>query len=305
MKLRIKFLLWSLLLLFGFVSCSGNGDTVSVNTAVSPKIETPASTLGGTVDNTAALSKIGTPTPSLDGTAYNTAASSTIETFTFSSDGVAYSGKIYLPASYETKNDLPAIFLIDYSDQHFESVTDEFEKVIDGVQEIEGLEALVVSLENIPDIDAKSHAFQEYYQVFKDMTTYVDGHYTNNPSRTFIGRGSEAGIVLLALFLENSENSEFTNFIATDPSGLYGSEIIRMLENKDFPLNKGNKKLHFSFSTSNDRAKCMKIISLIEDANYPWLQFESKEYTNSDYENTYPVSYAEGLKFVFSDNSSY
>ena len=299
MKLRIKFLLWSLLLLFGIVSCSGKVDTGSVITAVSPKIETPMPSLDGTADNTAAPSKIETSTSSLDATAFNTAASSKIETFTFSSDGVAYSGKIYLPTSYETKNDLPAIFLIDYSDQHFESVTDEFEKVIDGVQEIEGLEALVVSLENIPDVDAKSYAFQEYYQVFKDMTTYVDGHYTNNPSRTFIGRGSEAGIVLLALFLENSENSEFTNFIATDPPSSFLLDVIDIIKNNDFSKNNSKKKLHFSFSTSNDSSTCNKLIELINQSQYDWLEFESIQYTDSDYVHTYPISFAAGLKFVF------
>ena len=75
----------------------------------------------------------------------------------------------------------------------------------------------------------------------------------------------------MALLLENSDTSVFDNFIATDPSGLYGSAIIKMLENKDFPQNKLNKKLHFSFSTSNYRPKCTKLINLINEAQYPWL----------------------------------
>ena len=232
-------------------------------------------------------------------------STSRVETFTFSSNGTDFKGKIHLPESYKSNKNLPAIFLIDFTEQHFKVATDEFEKVIDGVQQIKGFDALVVSLNEIADIDAEPEEFQKHYEIYRDMANYVDGKYTNNQSRTFIGKGSESGVVLKALLLEDSENTVFDNFIATDPSGLYGSEIIRMLENKDFPLNKGNKKLHFSFSTSNDRPKCIKIISLIEEANYPWLQFESKEYTNSDYENTYPVSFAEGLKFVFSDNTSY
>ena len=67
----------------------------------------------------------------------------------------------------------------------------------------------------------------------------------------------------------------------------------------NIPKNKLNKKRHFSFSTSNDRAKCTKLINLINEAQYPWLKFESIEYTNSDYENTYPVSYAAGIKYIF------
>jgi hypothetical protein len=105
----------------------------------------------------------------------------------------------------------------------------------------------------------------------------------------------------MALFHESQESSVFENFIATDPSTLYTSKIMEMIENEDFPKNKPNNKLHFSFSTSNNRAQCIKLINLINDAQYSWLQFESVEYTDSNYENTYPISYAAGLKYVFDD----
>ena len=101
--------------------------------------------------------------------------SSRIETFTFSSNGTATKGKIFLPTSYETNKNLPAIYLIDFTEQHFKLTTDEFEKVIDGVEQIQGFDALVVSLENIPDIDAEPETFQNQYEVFKNMASYVDG----------------------------------------------------------------------------------------------------------------------------------
>ena len=228
-----------------------------------------------------------------------TTIASRIETFTFSSNGIKTKGKIYLPAVYETNKNLPAIFLIDFTEQHFKLATDEFEKVIDGVKKIQGFDALVVSLENILDFDAEPETFQEHYEIYKNMTSYVDNKYTNNSSRTFIGKGSESGVVLMALFLENSETSVFDNFIVTDPSPKYASAIINLIEKDDFPKNKLNKKLHYSFSISNDRAKCTKLINLINEAQYPWLQVESIEYTNSDYENTYPISYADGIKYIF------
>ncbi len=224
---------------------------------------------------------------------------SKIETFAFSSNGTIIKGKIFLPASYETNKHLPAIYLIDFKEQHFKLATDEFEKVVDGVQQIQGFDALVVSLENIPDIDAQPETFQDQYAVFKNMASYVHGKYTNNTSRTFIGKGSESGIVLMTLFFENPETSVFDNFIVTDPSPKYASAIIDLIEKDNIPKNKLNKKLHFSFSTSNDRAKCTKLINLINEAQYPWLQFESIEYTNSDYENTYPISFAAGIKYIF------
>ena len=77
------------------------------------------------------------------------------ETFTFLSNGTATKGKIYLPAAYDTTINLPAIYLIDFTDQHFTIAKDEFEKVVAGVQQIEGFDALVVTLEEHLNIDAK------------------------------------------------------------------------------------------------------------------------------------------------------
>lgn len=261
MRKRIKYTIGLILLLFGFVSFSG------YNTDLIGQITQPES--------------------------------SKIEFFTFSSNGTNIKGKIYLPASYETNKNLPVIYLIDFTEQHFKLATDEFEKVIDGVQKIQGFDALVVSLEKIPDIDAEPETFQEQYEIFKNMASYVDKNYSDNTTKTLIGKGSESGIVLMALFIENPENSVFDNFIVTDPSPKYSSAIIDLIEKDNFPKNKLNKKLHFSFSTSNDQAKCTNLINLIEEAQYKWLKFESIEYTNSDYENTYPISYAAGIKYVF------
>lgn len=223
----------------------------------------------------------------------------TVDTFTFSVNGMDTKGKIFVPAAYKTNKNLPAIFLIDFTEQHWAIARDEFEKVIEGVEQIQGFDALVVSLADIPDVDARPSAFQEHYEIYTSMASYIDGRYTNNSSRTFIGKGSESSIVLMALFIEDAENSVFDNFIATDPSPEYYFSITSMIENDDFPKNKSNKKLHFSFSTSNDPVKCNNLIRLINEAQYPWLEFESIEYTTSDYEHTYPVSYAAGLKFIF------
>jgi hypothetical protein len=227
--------------------------------------------------------------------------SSKIEVFTFISGGKIIKGKIYLPPSYNVNKDLPTIYLIDFTEQHFKLATDEFEKVIDGVNQLNGFDALVVSLDGIPDIDAEPEKFEEHYSIFKDLSSYIDSNYTRNASRTFIGKGSESGVVLMALFLENKENLVFDNFIVTDPSPRYMSAIISFIEKGDFPKNKLNIKLHYSFSTSNDRAKCIKLINMIKDANYRWLRVESIEYTKSNYENTYPISYAAGIKYVFSE----
>lgn len=222
------------------------------------------------------------------------------ETFTFSSNGIDIKGKIYLPDSYETNKDLPAIYLLDYKEQHFNVATDETEQVVKGIQKIIGLDALVITLDAHLDIDAQPATFGEHYEVFKNMSKYVDANYTDNTSRTFIARGSEAGIVLLALLSEDQASPLFKNFISTDSPSSFNDAVIKLIENSNIPEDLEDKKLHFSFSNSNNRSNCLELINSFEEAQYPWLKFESVEYT-SNYETTYPTSFAEGLKFVFEE----
>jgi predicted alpha/beta superfamily hydrolase len=237
----------------------------------------------------------------LANTQNETKISSRIESFSFSNNGTPTKAKIYLPPSYASNKNLPVIYLIDFTEQHVKLATDEFEKVINGVNQIAGFEALVVSLEGIPDIDAEPDSFQDHFDIYKNMATYVAGKYSNNRSRTFIGKGSEGGLVLMALFVEQNKNTMFHNFIVTDPSPKYSQAVINLIEKGEIPENKVNKKLHLSFSTTNNRFLCNDLIKHINDAQFPWLQFESKEYETSDHENTYPIAFAEGLQYVFNN----
>ncbi len=222
-----------------------------------------------------------------------------LESFTFTSNGESIKGKIYLPASYESNNNLPAIYLIDYQEQHFDVATDEFDQVVKAVQLHPNFDALVVTLNDHLNIDSKPEKFQDYYDVFKDMAGYVDGNYTNNTSRTFIGRGSEGGVVLLTLLREDPATSLFNNFISTDAPGNFTNVLKAAFQNDEFPINITNKKLHFSYSSSNDKTTNTSLISVIEDKQYPWLTFQSTEYSNDNFENTYKKAFAEGIDFIF------
>ncbi len=75
------------------------------------------------------------------------------ETFTFSSNGTRIGGKIFIPSEYENNKNLPAIYLIDFTEQHFKVAMDEFDKVIYGAQGVKGLNPLVITLEKHMDID--------------------------------------------------------------------------------------------------------------------------------------------------------
>ncbi|NND70203.1 MAG: T9SS type A sorting domain-containing protein [Rhodothermales bacterium] len=231
------------------------------------------------------------------------ASVATVEVFTFSSGGVDINGKIYLPDSFDRNDNIPSVYLIDFTEQHFMVALDEFDRVIDGVAEIEGVDAVVVTLEEHRDIDVNLSHIEPYYDIYKDMAAYVDVHYTNNPARTFIGRGSEGGIVMGSMFLEDPANPVFEYFISTDSPSTFNTFIRDTITANDFDPNMLNKKLHFSFSTSNNRSDCLNTISAFENAQYSWLQFGSVEYASDSestwtFENTYPTAFATGLSFV-------
>ena len=220
-----------------------------------------------------------------------------VETFTFTTDGVESEGLIYLPPSYPINTNLTAIYLLDFQEQDFTVVTDEFSQLINVVREQEDFEALVVCLKALNNTDATPQAFQDYAEVISDMSYHVDSNYTNNSSKTVVGRGSEGGVVLLMLLSEDPEANVFDNYIVTDSPSSFNNAVMDSIQNAAIPVNMLNKKLHFSFSSSNNQENCEALISSFNNAAYPWLDFETV-YINGLFTEVYPDAFAAGLDFI-------
>ncbi|MBT8208240.1 MAG: hypothetical protein HKN94_10950 [Acidimicrobiales bacterium] len=219
------------------------------------------------------------------------------EAFEFSSNGVTTRGQIHLPESFDKGMNLPTVYLIEFDSAGHE-VAPEFETVIDSVKQINGLKALVATLEERPNITPSPSAYQEHVDLFRDMANHVDSTYTDNPSRTFIGRGFEAGIVLLDLFGEGPEDAGFDNYVATDVESGFATEVRGVLESEDFSDATTSKRLHFSFSASNNVRLMTELTDLIDQAEYPWLEFESVYYSDLGFFNAYPTAFTDGLAYV-------
>ena len=226
----------------------------------------------------------------------NTYVSDGVEAFTFIYNGVETEGLIYLPESYETNNNLPTIYLIDFQETHFTVATDEFAQLINAVREKPNFDALVVSLAALPQINAVPNL--DYADVFKDMSYHVDSIYTDNTSRTLVARGSEGGVVMLILLNEDPDANVFENYIATDSPGSFNDAVINLNQGVTIPSTMLNKKLHFSYSLSNNAENCEALINSFEEAEYPWLSFESVNF-GGPFTEVYPFAFAAGLNFVF------
>lgn len=222
-----------------------------------------------------------------------------VEEFRFLSSGKSWDAKIWIPAEYQTNSDLPSIYLVDDEEIHYPVATDEFEKVIEGVNKVSGLDALVITVEGLdPDLGVV-FGFQEFYTIYIDLVSYVETNYTDNPSRTLIGRGSAANFVLGTLYLEEQETAVFQNFVATTSSSLgYFNEIMKK---EEFPKEKDNKKLHFSFDGESNYDLNMRFINTLNEKTYPWLEFDWAEYPNLMFTTSYPSAYADGIKYIFEE----
>jgi len=271
MEKRMNFFLATLVITIGIVSCSKDDD--------------PPEPLPGPNE----VERVDTLTYTTD----------QLESFTFVSDGVETEGLIYLPEAYATNDDLPTIYLIDYQESHFTVITDEFAQVINAVREMPNFDALVVTTEAIPNINAVPGSFQEYIDVYIDMASHVVNNYTENTSRTLIARGSEGGVVLLTLLNEDPKANVFENYIATDSPGSFNDAVMNMIQTGEVSENMLNKKLHYSYTSSANQPKQEQLVNSIGGEQYPWLSFTYVAYWSGEFNTAYPQAYAAGLEFVF------
>ncbi|WP_367389557.1 hypothetical protein [Lewinella sp. LCG006] len=220
-----------------------------------------------------------------------------IEEFTFAPSGINR-GKIYLPASYAANKSIPVIYLLDHQEVAFNVATDEFQQVINGVNQIADFDAIVVTLtEKLPT--ANHNFYPEYFELYKTLAAYVDNNYESNGSKTLIGRGDAAGIILVNMFNESGASHGFKNFVATDPFIDYISYLNSIIPSDNFPMDKSDMKLHYSFTENYELDRNRLFIDRVNNKNYPWLSFSAEEYPNLLYEEDYPTIYADGLKFIF------
>jgi len=219
------------------------------------------------------------------------------ETFEFKATGIN-EGKIYLPGSYDSRTDLPVIYLIDFQEQHHEVARDEFQQVINGVSKLLQVDAAIVSLAVHHDISVQITHSSEYFELFKELAAYVDANYRVGPSKTLIGRGSEGGMVLLSLFQEIGASHGFGNFIAHDPPADFINYVTSLVESDTFPQDKSDMRLHYSFSNDYELAANNLMIDKIQIRNYGWLKFGYDSYPNLSFEEAYPTAYADGIAFI-------
>ena len=225
-------------------------------------------------------------------------------------DNYNYPVQIYLPESYKTNKNLPIIYVLDGGIN--------FEKVISIINNQDfTINTIVVAVGDFVtkeewqrrwiDLRPESHCnpngkhLDFYNFITQELVPYIDLNYKNDhDSRSLMGHSSAGLFTLVSMFLEDSENVVFQNFIASDPElgcdPIYFAEMLH-----DYDFSEGAKKFKFYLALSGwgtiDAVR--QFAADIEEKEYAWLTFKYEEFLDESHMGVVEPSFESGLKFLF------
>ena len=232
----------------------------------------------------------------------------TIES-TFVYDNYTYPVRIYLPKSYETNNNLPVIYVLD-GKMNFDLVISAIPNSTDAIVVAFGdlayrqlwprrWEDLMPEDINCHSVNGKHHDFYDF--ITKELIPYIDNKYINdNTSRTLLGHSSAGIFTLVSMFIEDTQNVTFNNFIAGDPElACNPTYFDRMLNNNDFPVVAEKFKFYLGLSGDGNIDAVRQFSDDIKAKEFPWLTFKYEEFLNEGHLGVRDDIFGSALRFVF------
>jgi predicted alpha/beta superfamily hydrolase len=224
-------------------------------------------------------------------------------------DNYIYPVKIYLPKSYETNINLPVIYVLD-GKLSFDLVINEIQNSTDAIvvafgdfayeeQWLRRWEDLMPEGINCHNVNGK---YQDFYDfITKELIPYIDNKYNNNnTSRTLFGHSSAGLFTLVSMFMEDTQNVTFNNFIAGDPElACNPAYFYEMLKDNDFPVVAKKFKFYLALSGDGDIDAVRQFSDAIKAKEYPWLTFKYEEFINESHLGVTDDLFRSALRFVF------
>lgn len=230
-------------------------------------------------------------------------------TSTYVYDNYTYPVKIYLPKSYETNNNLPVIYALDGA-MSFELVINAIPDSTDAIvvafgnfayknQWIRRWEDLMPDSINCHSVNGKHQDFYDF--ITKELIPYIDNKYNNdNTSRTLLGHSSAGIFTLVSMFIEDTQNVTFNNFIAGDPElACNPTYFDEMLNDNDFPVVAEEFKFYLALSGDGDISAVRQFSDDIIAKEYPWLTYKYEEFLTESHLGVRDELYGSALRFVF------
>jgi predicted alpha/beta superfamily hydrolase len=225
-------------------------------------------------------------------------------------DNYTYPIKIYLPASYKTNKNLPIIYILDGT-LNLEKVKNNLgsnnEAIIVGIGDFASKAewqrrwADYIPGNNCSGAQGKHLDFYKF--ITKELVPRIDfNYYNDHNSRSLMGHSSAGLFTLVSMFLEDSENVMFYNFIASDPElGCDQDYFVEMLHDYDFSDGAKKFKLYMALSITGTIGAVRKFAEDIQEQEYTWLTFKYEEFLNVDHMGVVDPSFKSGLKFIFDE----
>ncbi len=224
-------------------------------------------------------------------------------------DNYTYPIKIYLPATYGTNKNLPIIYILDGA-LNFKYVIDNLgsnsEVIVVGIGDFAAKEEWQRRFADLmpgTKCQGQGKHLDFYNFITKNLVPRIDYDYDNDHnSRTFVGHSASGIFMLVSMFLEDSENVVFHNFIASDPNlGCDPDYFAEMLHDNDFSEGAKKFKLYLALSSGGSMTEVRQFSKNIQEKEYTWLTFKYEEFLNSDHMGVVEPSFKSGLKFIFDE----
>lgn len=240
---------------------------------------------------------------------YNGPIISTSIQSNFVFDNYNYPIDIYLPESYNTNKTLPIIYVLDGKLNS---------KTVANILKDINADAIVVGVGDFAAYNkwtrrwidllpgTKCHGtggnHLDFYKfITKELIPYIDSQYDNDhSSRSFMGHSSAGIFTLVSMFLEDTDNIVFQNFVASDPElGCDLNYFIEMLHDNTISDGAKKIKLYLALSGEGDITAVDNFATIIQESNYTWLDFRYQKYMDKGHMSVIDPSFSSSLKFIF------
>lgn len=240
---------------------------------------------------------------------YNGQIISTSIQSTFVFDNYSYPIDIYLPETYHTNKYLPIIYVLDgkLNSKYVTNILKDIntDAIVVGVGDFASHDKWIRRwIDLLPGTlchGTGGNHLDFYKFITKELIPYIDSQYDNDhASRSFVGHSSAGIFTLVSMFLEDTDNIVFQNFVASDPElGCDISYFEEMLHDNNLSDGAKKFKLYLAVSGEGDITEVDYFASIIQESNYTWLDFRYETYLNKGHISVIDPSFSSSLKYIF------
>ena len=210
---------------------------------------------------------------------------------------------IYLPPKFESKIDLPVIYLTDGASL--------FNRLVQSNKEI-GFEAIVVGIGDQGNNRGRdflsgdcggeeSDGFLNFYNfITQELVPYIDDNYDNNHNyRSLVGHSLGGSFAALALFMEDPDNALFYRFLSIDPAFYCDSDELDVFLQK---RNLERVEIFRLFHSQSFQLESKWFNDYLNSKNFSWIETRFRNYETEDHVSVVIPSFKNGMKFIYDLN---